>query len=63
MARRSHPLGLPDGLGADRLSALEVAKEHEFLVEAAREGSKKPEQAAAFAKTYAGFLRRRGEDL
>lgn len=48
------------------LSALEVAKEHEFLVEAARQASrsKKPEQAAAaFAKTYAGFLRRRGEDL
>jgi hypothetical protein len=44
------------------LSALEVAKEHAFLVEAARraERSGKPEQ---FARTYAGFLRRRGEDL
>jgi hypothetical protein len=40
------------------LSGLEVAKEHDFLVEAAQSAS--PEE---FARIYGGFLRRRRNDL
>lgn len=40
------------------LSALEIAKEHTFLMDAAR--SSRPSE---FAETYRGFLRRRGGDL
>ena len=48
----------PDGTVRTVLSGLEVAKEHEFLVQAARSST-----AEDFARIYRGFLRRRGRDL